>query len=78
MNEENKLNLVSVINWVLFSDQQPPDRVEDYITYDDDGNIKTLEWYEGDSFINCSGGYWSDDEGNEVTNVVYWAKKPCL
>jgi hypothetical protein len=67
---------VSVINWVLFFKQHPPDIVQDYIIYDTDGNIKTLEWYEGDSFANCSGGHWSDENGNEVTNVVYWAKKP--
>ncbi len=79
---EKKLALlqppVSVINWILFSEQQPPDIVEDYITCDTEDNIKTLEWYEGDSFANCSGGHWSDENGNEVTNVVLWAKKPVL
>jgi hypothetical protein len=73
-----QLHKHSVINWVLFSEQQPPDIVKDYIVYDYDDNIRTLEWYEGDSFIHCSGGHWSDENGEEVTNVIYWAEKPCL
>ena len=78
MNEVNNDSLHSVINWVLFSEQEPPDIVKDYITYDDKGNIRTLQWYEGSCFMWCSGGHWSDEEGEEVTNIIYWAEKPCL
>jgi len=70
--------MISVINWVLFSEQQPSDIVKDYITYDSDGDIRTLEWYEGDYFAHTSGGHWDDGDNNEVTDVIYWAEKPCL
>ena len=76
--ETKQCTITSVINWVLFSEQEPSDVVEDYIVYDDEGNIRTLEWYEGSCFMWSSGGHWSDEEGEEVTNIIYWAEKPGL
>ena len=76
---ENKpCTIQSVINWVLFNEQEPPDIVEDYIVYDNEGNIRILQWYEGSCFMWCSVGHWSDEEGEEVTNIIYWSEKPCL
>ena len=78
MENNNKGTIQSLIDWVTFSEKEPPDIVKYYIVYDTDGDIKTLEWYHGDYFVSCSGGIWHDEEGEEVTNIVYWAEKPCI
>ena len=77
-NKNKQCTIQSAINWVLFNEQEPPDIVEDYIVYDNEGNIRNLQWYEGSCFMWCSGGHWSDEEGEEVTNIIYWSEKPCL
>jgi len=59
-------------NWILFSEEQPPQKVEWYDVINSNGDKLELEWYEGSGFKWCSEGHWSDEEGEEVDNIIYW------
>ena len=72
------MKVKSIINWVLFSEETPPDIVECYLTCDTYGDVCILEWYEGEGFECCNDGHWNDVDGHEITNIVYWAKIPIL
>ena len=76
--KKGNLPIFSVIHWVLFSMEEPPDIVEEYITINSRGEFAILEWYEGDCFKSCMGGHWSDEDGNEVKDIILWAEKPCV
>ena len=60
------------MGWIEFPKIQPEDIVREYLTIDSSGDIKVLEWYEGSCFRWSSGGHWSDEDGNEIENIVGW------
>ena len=71
MNEENKLNLGSVMQWVAVKDELPPIEVDVLVW--DEFNIYISNRIDEDGIV------W--DESNQILdNVTYWMhlpKTPC-